>query len=48
MLGPQLSAEEFGTLKSQMVISSWSGLRRATSCAFAQEGVAMLSSVLRC
>jgi hypothetical protein len=43
----QLTAEEFENLKSQIVISSWGGLRRATPYAFTQEGVAMLSSVLR-
>ncbi len=34
-------------LKSQIVISSWGGLRRATPYAFTEQGVAMLSSVLR-
>jgi len=43
----QLSQEEFDNLKSQIVISSWGGPRRATPYAFTQEGVAMLSSVLR-
>jgi hypothetical protein len=43
----QLSKEEFEGLKSQIVTSSWGGLRRATPYAFTQEGVAMLSSVLR-
>jgi hypothetical protein len=42
----QLSATEFGALKSQIVISSWGGLRRATPYAFTEQGVAMLSSVL--
>ena len=35
-----------GNLKSQFVISSWGGLRRATPYAFTEQGVAMLSSVL--
>jgi len=42
----QLSAEEFGSLKSQFVISRWGGLRRAEPYAFTEQGVAMLSSVL--
>ena len=43
----QLSTEEFGNLKSQLVTSSWGGLRRAAPYAFTEQGVAMLSSVLR-
>jgi hypothetical protein len=43
----QSSQEEFSILKSQIVISSWGGLRRATPYAFTEQGVAMLSSVLR-
>jgi hypothetical protein len=43
----QLTQEEFSILKSQIVISSWGGLRRATPYAFTEQGVAMLSSVLR-
>jgi hypothetical protein len=43
----QLSAEEFEGLKSQIVISSHGGLRRALPYAFTEQGVAMLSSVLR-
>jgi len=43
----QLSPGEFQDLKSQFVTSSWGGLRRATPYAFTEEGVAMLSSVLR-
>jgi hypothetical protein len=43
----QLSKEEFSNLKSQFVISSWGGLRRAAPYAFTEQGVAMLSSVLR-
>jgi len=39
--------EEFSNLKSQIVISSWGGLRRARPYAFTEQGVAMLSSVLR-
>ena len=42
----QLSQEEFSILKSQIVISSWGGLRRARPYAFTEQGVAMLSSVL--
>jgi hypothetical protein len=43
----QLSDQEFALLKSQFVISSWGGLRRANPYAFTEQGVAMLSSVLR-
>jgi ORF6N domain-containing protein len=43
----QLSDEEFENLKSQFVISSWGGMRRAKPYAFSEQGVAMLSSVLR-
>jgi hypothetical protein len=43
----QLTAEEWENLKSQFVISSWGGLRRATPYAFTEQGVAMLSSVLK-
>jgi hypothetical protein len=42
----QLSAVEFKNLKSQIVISSWGGAR-AIPYAFTEQGVAMLSSVLR-
>jgi hypothetical protein len=42
----QLTKEEFNNLKSQIVISSWGGLRRAAPYAFMEQGVAMLSSVL--
>jgi ORF6N domain len=42
----QLTEREFGHLKSQFVISSWGGLRRAYPYAFTEQGVAMLSSVL--
>jgi len=34
-------------LKSQFVTSSWGGIRRANPYAFTEQGVAMLSSVLR-
>ena len=43
----QLTQAEWENLKSQIVISSWGGLRRATPYAFTEQGVAMLSSVLR-
>ena len=46
----QLSKEELDVLKSQNVISSaetWGGARRAAPYAFTEQGVAMLSSVLR-
>jgi hypothetical protein len=43
----QLSAVEYENLKSQIVTSSWGGLRRARPYAFTEQGVAMLSSVLR-
>jgi ORF6N domain len=42
-----LSKQEFDNLKSQSAISSWGGARRATPYAFTEEGVAMLSAVLR-
>jgi hypothetical protein len=42
----QLTIEEFANLKSQIVTSSWGGIRRATPYAFTEQGVAMLSSVL--
>jgi hypothetical protein len=43
----QLSAAEVENLKSQFVTSSWGGMRRARPYAFTEQGVAMLSSVLR-
>lgn len=43
----QLAPEELANLKSQIVTSSWGGLRRAMPYAFTEQGVAMLSSVLR-
>jgi len=42
----QLSKQEYENLKSQIVISSWGGARRALPYAFTEQGVAMLSSVL--
>ncbi|HEU5406600.1 MAG TPA: ORF6N domain-containing protein [Nitrospira sp.] len=42
----QLTEKEFESLKSQIVTSSWGGLRRARPYAFTEQGVAMLSSVL--
>ena len=43
----QLREDEFSNLKSQFVTSSWGGLRRAYPYAFTEQGIAMLSSVLR-
>ena len=43
----QVTVKELRNLKSQIVISSWGGLRRALPYAFTEQGVAMLSSVLR-
>ncbi|HEY0546665.1 MAG TPA: ORF6N domain-containing protein [Pyrinomonadaceae bacterium] len=43
----QLNKSEFANLKSQIVISSWGGARRASPYAFTEQGVAMLSSILR-
>jgi hypothetical protein len=43
----QLTDIEYQNLKSQIVISSWGGARRANPYAFTEQGVAMLSSVLR-
>jgi hypothetical protein len=42
-----LTYQELANLKSQFVISSWGGMRRATPYAFTEQVVAMLSSVLR-
>ncbi|MBI3461771.1 MAG: ORF6N domain-containing protein [Planctomycetes bacterium] len=42
----QLSPQEFADLKSQFVTSNWGG-RRTPPYAFTEQGVAMLSSVLR-
>ena len=41
----QLTEQEFDHLKSQIVISSWGGLRRAYPYAFTEQGATMLSSV---
>jgi hypothetical protein len=43
----QLTAAEWENLKSQIVISSWGGSRRAAPYAFTEHGIAMLSSVLK-
>jgi hypothetical protein len=43
----QLTRAEHAILKSQIMISSWGGARRAAPYAFTEQGVAMLSSVLR-
>jgi hypothetical protein len=43
----QLTRREWADLKSQSVISSWGGARRGTPYAFTEQGVAMLSSVLK-
>jgi hypothetical protein len=43
----QLSVEEWDNLRSQIVISSFHGGRRYPPYAFTEQGVAMLSSVLR-
>jgi hypothetical protein len=43
----QLTWEEWTGLKSQFVTSKRGGIRRATPHAFTEQGVAMLSSVLR-
>jgi hypothetical protein len=42
----QLDSKEFENLKSQLVTSSWGGMRRAMPYAFTEQGVAMLASVL--
>ena len=43
----ELTVDEHRILKSQSVTSSWGGARRALLYAFTEQGVAMLSSVLR-
>ena len=43
----QLTDAEAENLKSQIVISSWGGTRRANPYAFTEHGIAMLSAVLR-
>jgi hypothetical protein len=42
----QLTEEEYSNLKSQIMLSSWGGLRRAKLHVFTEQGVAMLSSIL--
>lgn len=42
----QLTKQEVANLKSQIVISSWGG-RRSLPRAFTEQGIAMLSSVLK-
>lgn len=42
-----LDGKEVAILKSQIVTSSWGGARRENPYAFTEQGVAMLSSVLR-
>jgi ORF6N domain len=42
-----ISSRDDPHLRSQIVTSSWGGLRRALPYAFTEQGVAMLSSVLR-
>jgi hypothetical protein len=42
----QLTNREFANLKSQIVTSSWGGIRRAMPYAFTEQGVAMLSGIL--
>ncbi|MEA3431507.1 MAG: ORF6N domain-containing protein [candidate division WOR-3 bacterium] len=42
----QLDEQGYEILKSQIVISSWGGPRRAHPYAFTEQGIAMLSSVL--
>ena len=43
----QLNARENRILKSQIVTSRWGGARRSLPYAFTEQGIAMLSSVLR-
>ena len=42
----QITAEEAASLKSQSVISSWGGARRALHYAFTEHGAVMVASVL--
>ena len=42
----QLHDDEYKNLKSQIVTSSWGGIRRANPYAFTEQGVAMLSGIL--
>src|SRR5256886_17374746 len=43
----QLKPEELAKLKFQFGISSWGGRRRSRPYAFTEQGIAMLSSVLK-
>jgi hypothetical protein len=43
----QLTMSEWDILKPQFAASSWGGIRRAIPFAFTEQGIAMLSSVLR-
>lgn len=43
----QLTKKEHEILKSQIVTSSWGGVRRARPYAFTEHGILMLSSVLK-
>ena len=43
----QLDDNEFKNLKSQIVTSCWGGMRRANPYAFTEQGIAMLSRVLK-
>ena len=43
----QLTHQEFNNLKSQFVTLNWSGTREAPPYVFTEEGVVMLSCVLR-
>ena len=43
----QLTEEEFEDLKSQIVTSSWGYMRRALPYAFTEQGIAMLSGILK-
>ena len=43
----QLTPSEWEILKPRFATSSWGGLRRAIPYAFTEQGIAMLSSVLR-
>ena len=42
----QLNNDEFDNLKSQIVTSSWGGLRRATPYAFTEQGAIMAATIL--
>jgi len=43
----QLNELEFKNLKSQIVTSSWGGIRQVNPYAFTEQGIVMLSSILR-